>query len=89
MRCVQNVLRDFWIFLNAKRPLLSRSGLNLFSKLLSVKELLSGALIGQERVKNKRGSKGLGIGPFHTIRNIPALYSKRNVFLVVGPEYAA
>jgi hypothetical protein len=29
-----------------------------------------------------------GISPIHTFQNIPALYSKRSVFLVVEPGYS-
>ena len=43
------------------KALLSRLRLNLFSKLLLVKLVISGALIGQARVKHERESSGLGI----------------------------
>ena len=37
---------------------------------------------------NKDLNNGAHIYPFRTIRNIPALYSKRSVFLVIRPGYS-
>ena len=61
----QNILKHSKLsttFISKKgitRPLLLRSWLILFAKLLLVKEVKPGALIGQNWVKRKRESSGL------------------------------
>jgi hypothetical protein len=49
------------------RPLLSRSRLNLFPKLLLAKVVIPGAFIGLTLVKLERESRGLGIPIFDIV----------------------
>ena len=62
------------------RPLLPRSWFNLFSKLLLVKDVKSGALIGQNRVKRERERRGLVIPIFDIFYPTEeTLYSKNRL----------
>ena len=64
------------------RPLLSRSRLNLFSKLLLDNVVISGALICQTRVKCERKNKGRGIPIF----DLPPEFQEASRPKVIGEE---
>ena len=68
--------------LEVPRPLLSRSRLNLFSKLLLDNFVISGALICQTRVKCERKNKVRGIPIF----DLPPEFQEASRPKVIGEE---
>jgi hypothetical protein len=74
-------LQKFW---KSPKKNFERSWLNFFSKLLLVKQLKSGALIGQKQVKHEREPKEQGI----PILDILPWWGQEKVYLLLTPNWS-